>query len=766
MKRCGLKWIVVLSAAVWLAGCAGQLAFRDGQGLVAEGRYADGFAKLEEAIRLEPTNAEYRIYLTNARQGVISNLIAKAEAMRRQGQIEEAEGHYRSVLAMDDRHAMARAGIEAILAERRHALALKEAEERFKKGDVAGAEEILRTVLAENPDQRQAKSLLGRVAEKKAQDKAGEVQLAAAYRKPISLDYRDAPLRSVFDMISKVSGINFFFDKDVKTDAKINVSARNTTVEDALRLLLATNQIEQKVLNDNTILVYPSTPQKLKDYQTLMVRSFYLANADAKQVSTTIKTILKTKDIVVNEKLNLIIMRDTPDVVRLAERLVALEDIGEAEVMLEVEVMELKRTRLMELGIRWPDQLTLSVLPASGSTFTLADLKNLGDSKVNASLSNMVFNAKKENSQSNILANPRIRVKNKEKAKILIGDRVPVITTTSTATGFVSDSVNYVEVGLKLEVEPNIYLDEEVAIKINLEVSSIVREVLSRSGTLSYQIGTRNASTVLKLKDGETQVLAGLISDEDRNSANKVPGLGDLPIVGRLFSSHKDDTQKTEIVLSITPRLMRAVRRPDLVIAEFESGTESSIGRRTLALRSSPEGEVRPGGGAASAAPSGALPAQAAGQREADAKAAQPSSTTGSGFSLGWQGPSQVKAGDQFSLALRVQAQQAVMSLPLLIGFDPTLMQVVSVAEGDFLRQGGAQTNFTSRIDPQTGQIFIGAMRQGGGTDGAGTLMNLTFKALKASPQANVQLLSVTPDPQPLGGPIVLPVGHALAIGK
>lgn len=766
MKRCGLKWIVVLSAAVWLAGCAGQLAFRDGQSMVAEGRYADGFAKLEEAIRLEPTNAEYRIYLTNARLGVMSNLIAKAEAMRRQGQIEEAETHYRSVLAMDDRHAMARAGLEAILAERRHALALKEAEERFRKGDVAGTEEILRTVLAENPDQRQAKSLLGRVAEKKAQDKAGEVQLAAAYRKPISLDYRDAPLRSVFDMISKVSGINFFFDKDVKTDAKINVSARNTTVEDALRLLLATNQIEQKVLNDNTILVYPSTPQKLKDYQTLMVRSFYLANADAKQVSSTIKTILKTKDIVVNEKLNLIIMRDTPDVVRLAERLVALEDIGEAEVMLEVEVMELKRTRLMELGIRWPDQLTLSVLPATGSTFTLADLKNLGDSKVNASLSNMVFNAKKENSQSNILANPRIRVKNKEKAKILIGDRVPVITTTSTATGFVSDSVNYVEVGLKLEVEPNIYLDEEVAIKINLEVSSIVREVLSRSGTLSYQIGTRNASTVLKLKDGETQVLAGLISDEDRNSANKVPGLGDLPILGRLFSSHKDDTQKTEIVLSITPRLMRAVRRPDLVIAEFDSGTESSIGRRTLALRTTTEGETKAGGAAASALPSGTPPAQTPGAREADAKAAPPSSSAGSGFALGWQGPSQVKAGDQFSLALRVQAQQAVMSLPLLVGFDPTLMQVVSVTEGDFLRQGGAQTNFTSRIDPQTGQIFIGAMRQGGGTDGAGTLMNLTFKALKASPQANVQLLSVTPDPQPLGGPIALPVGHALAIGK
>lgn len=179
-----------------------------------------------------------------------------------------------------------------------------------------------------------------------------------------------------------------------------------------------------------------------------------------------------------------------------------------------------------------------------------------------------------------MLANPRIRVKNREKAAIHIGDRVPVITTTAAATGgFVSESVSYLDVGLKLEVEPTIYLDDDVGIKIGLEVSNITREVQSSDGsTLTYQIGTRKASTVLRLRDGETQVLAGLISDEDRSSANRVPGLGDLPVLGRLFSSNNDNHSKTEIVLLITPHIMRTLAQPSAAALEFSAGTEASTG--------------------------------------------------------------------------------------------------------------------------------------------------------------------------------------------
>jgi general secretion pathway protein D len=271
--------------------------------------------------------------------------------------------------------------------------------------------------------------------------------------------------------------------------------------------------------------------------------------------------------------------------------------VADPEVMLEVEVLEVKRSRLTELGIRWPDNATFSLAPpvigsgptATPRTMTVADLANINSSKINVGVGNVTINANQTDTDSNILANPRIRVRNKEKAKILIGDRVPVITVTTNTTGLSSsDSVNYVDVGLKLDVEPNIYLDDEVAIKINLEVSNVVREVISKSGTQAYQIGTRSASTVLRLKDGETQVLAGLINDEDRSTANRVPGVGQLPLLNRLFGSQKDDTSRSEIVLSITPRVLRGIRRPDLATAQFNSGTEAMAGGGSSPLAGTP----------------------------------------------------------------------------------------------------------------------------------------------------------------------------------
>jgi general secretion pathway protein D len=153
--------------------------------------------------------------------------------------------------------------------------------------------------------------------------------------------------------------------------------ARNTTIEDAVRLLMVTNQLEQKILNDNSVLIYPSTPQKLKDYQTLSVRTFYLANADVKACLNTIKTIVKTKDLVIDERLGLIIMRDTPDAIRMAERIVALQDLTDPEVMLEVEVVEMKRSRLLELGINWPAQLSLVPVQIDGAPLVLSDLSHL-----------------------------------------------------------------------------------------------------------------------------------------------------------------------------------------------------------------------------------------------------------------------------------------------------------------------------------------------------------------------------------------------------
>ena len=582
MSRTVITLLPILSL---LAACAGNQAYNDGQAMLGAGRTEQGLALLEQAAQAEPTNAKYRIAVTNGRMRALNKLNGAAEALRQQGKLPEAQALYQQALALDASNDVAQRGLAGVAQEERHRKLVQEAQASYQRGgeaNIAQAQESLRQVLQERPAQREALALKSRIGDEQAKARPAGGKLAAAYRKPVTLEFRDAPLRSVFDFISKVSGLNFVFDKEVDPALRATISVRDTSIEEAIAMLLGANQLEQSVTSDKSITIYPNTPQKVKDYQQLVVRTFFLANADVKTVAFSIKTLLKAKDVVTDERLGIIMLRDTPEMVRMAERIINVQDLADPEVMLEVEVLEVKRTRLMELGVRWPDQanLTLAGAAANGlGGLKVADLRRINGDNINLGIGGVTLNANKTDSDSNILANPRIRVRNKEKAKILIGDRVPVITVT-TNNGVSSDSVNYIDVGLKLDVEPNVYLDDEVAIKINLEVSNVVKEVISKTGTQAYQIGTRSASTVLRLKDGETQVLAGLISDEDRGTANKVPGVGELPVLNRLFGSQKDDAMRSEIVLSITPRLLRSIRRPDLMTAEFNSGTEAAVGGR------------------------------------------------------------------------------------------------------------------------------------------------------------------------------------------
>jgi general secretion pathway protein D len=778
------RGLSALALAVVLAGCAATAAYKEGNTLFATGKTEQGLAKLEEAVKLDPANAQYRITLATRRATAINALILQAENARRNGRLSDAEKAYRQVQGLDPGNAMALQGIDALAVERRHRMAVAEAETLFKKGtpfDLTSALDRLRPVLAENPKQRDALNLKARIDDARAKEMRTDAKLAARFNAPISLEFRDTPLRAVLELISKVSGLNFYYDKDIRPDLKVTVFARQTTIADALRLLLVTNQLEQKVLNDSSILVYPNTPQKAKEYQTLAVRSFYLTNGDVKAVANTIKTIVKTKDIVVDERLGIIIVRDTPDAVRMAERIVALQDLSDPEVMLEVEVLEVKRSRLSELGVQWPSQMTLAPLQANGAALTLETLRKLTAATTQVTIGGVTVNANQNDQDTNILANPRIRVRNKDKAKVQIGDRVPVITATSTSTGFVSESVSYVDVGLKLEVEPTIYLDDEVAIKVNLEVSNLVREIQSKSGTLSYQIGTRGANTVLRLADGETQVLAGLISEDDSAAASKVPLLGELPIAGRLFGSKKDTRDRSEILLSITPHVVRAIRRPDMLAAEFDSGTEASIGAQPLRLSTveAPAAESGKDGAAKPAAAPGtpADPNQARTIVPVTTGAPAPGAVTGApapaaavpaGASFVWQAPADVKVGEQFSAVLRLNSQQALRGMPVLLGFDPQVLQVVNVREGEFFKQGNGRTSFSQRVDAAAGRVLATSVRQSGngldpGVNGSAGLVTVTFKAIKAAPASKVQLLSATPEPS-LAVPVPLPVEYAVRV--
>ncbi|MEF8770945.1 MAG: secretin N-terminal domain-containing protein [Candidatus Accumulibacter phosphatis] len=805
-----------VAAALMLAGCAAQNAYREGQALLAEQKVEAGLAKIQEAMLLDPGAVEYRIGYTRAQERVIHAGIDQAERALAALRYADAEAAYRRVLQLQPGNPRALAGLRLIESAARHDLLYQEAEQAWTKKDGESALARLRTILTANPKHARALALQ-QVIEESAAKAAKESVLTAAFRKPITIEFRDTPLKTVFEVISRTSGLNFVFDKDIRADQKTTIFLRNSTIEAAINVLLLTNQLEQRVLNGNSILVYPNTPAKQKEYQALLVKTYYLANSDAKTVAATLKTILKTRDIVVDEKLNLLLIRDSPEAIRLADKMVALQDVPEPEVMLEVEILEVKRSRLQALGVNWPDAVALRALPVDG--LTVQNLRDLNSSTIGVTVGPVTVRANQLDSDVNLLANPRIRARNREKAKILIGERVPNITSTLTV-GFSSESVTYIDVGLKLDIEPTIYLDNEVAMKVTLEVSNIVDKITTKNGTVAYQIGTRTATSVLRLKDGENQLLAGLISDEDRRTASKLPFLGDIPILGRLFGSHNDEGVKTEIVLSITPRILRNIHRPEAYLAEFDGGTETSFRGRvdggggsggsggaapvfgalapSLAASAPPAaGTAKPGGSAtpggqvnpfAPQAQSGSgLNAQAATAQTSAASspvnpfasavegstlqpeslspsAVQPALQAAGSALLLWQGPTQIRVGDTFALQLVMQTDRPVVSVPLAIGFDPRLLQVANVSEGGFLKQGGAQTSFTYRIDPG-GQVLMTATRSGdGGATAPDTLATINFRALAAG-TARVELITIAPVAS--GGLTInptLPGAHALTI--
>jgi general secretion pathway protein D len=575
--------IVILALSLGLGACANSPVDRAREQL-RNGFGEEGLALLAQAARDQPNDIALRKEYMRQRELLITQWLSQADVLLDAGQHEAASAIYRRVQKLDPPNARARARIEQIAADARHRAAVAAAEALVQAGKHQEAQEALRPVLTENPRQRDARRLQRHIDEKLAPPAPGMVTLKSTIGKPFSLELRDVNLRSVFEALQRISGISFVFDKDVRTDQRVSVSLRDASVDEALQAILLTNQLEQKRLNPTTVLLFPGTPQKRREYQELVVKSFYLANADAKQTANMIRAIVKARDVFVDEKLNMVVVKDTASGLRLAERLIATHDLAEPEVMLEVEVLEVSRNRLLDLGLRYPSTVAWSLMGAAGTagSVTLPEWLGRNSSIVRLAFTDPLFllSLKQEDGATSVLANPRIRVVNKEKARVHIGDRVPVITTTAAAAGgFISESVNYLDVGLKLDVEPLIYLEDEIGIKIGLEVSSIVREVKgTNSNTLTYQIGTRNANTSLRLRDGETQILAGLISDEDRRTASRVPGLGDLPLIGRLFSSTHETTNRTEVVLLITPRLVRTLARPDARALEFSAGTEAASG--------------------------------------------------------------------------------------------------------------------------------------------------------------------------------------------
>jgi len=528
----------------------------------------------------------------------ITELLTEAEKARDNSKLAEAGALYERVIALAPNNVRAISGKASIERQQKQQVRIEEARKLNSAKNSDAALAILRGVLMESPKNVEAFALQSEIRSQKPLARIEPPKLKPPFNKPVTLEFRDVSVKMMFEALSSATGINFILDKEIKSEEKATAFIKNTPIEEAIEMVLATNGLQKKALTETSALIFPNTVEKNRSYKELMVRSFFLTNASAALIDKNLRNLLKCKDIVVDERLNMIVIRDTPEVIRIAEKLVAAYDLADPEVMLEIEVLEVSRSRLQELGIAYPNQISINNLVQvptailSGASaavtttntltsqqLTVDNFNNLTNKSFSVS-PNPALNFRKTTGDVNLISNPRIRVRNNEKAKVMVGDKVPIITTTSTANVGISESVSYLDVGLKLEVQPRITLDDFVNIKIELEVSSLGGSTTTKNGATVYTIGTRAANTQLRLKDGETQVLAGLILDDERKNASKLPGLGDIPLLGRLFANQEDKKTKTEIVLAITPRILGNISRPNAEISEYWSGTDVLINDR------------------------------------------------------------------------------------------------------------------------------------------------------------------------------------------
>jgi len=717
--------------ALLLAGCVStdHTAFREAKEMLALGQVDEGLARIEALAAKDPNNAEYRAYLVRQREIRSNRLLQQAQAALINEDFATAATLYRQTQGIDPSNNRAAIGLREVENARRHQLQVRQAEGRAAKMPEE-ALALLRTVLSENPVHAGANALKRRIEAERHQTQLTPPPLAPSLKKPITLQFKDASLSEVFQALAKVSGLSFVFDKDVPTEAKVTLFANNLSVDDALTVLLTTSGLDKKVLGETALLIYPNNPGKKADYQENIIKSFYIGNADPKQTMNLVKSLVKSRDVFIDEKLGMLTVRDSLENIRIVERLIAAQDLQESEVLLEVEVLEVATSRLESLGIQYPAQLGLTpfstnpslvgavaagATPYSRATTTLRELRNLDSNRVLATLPDpsLVLNLRATDGLSNLLANPRIRVKNREKAKVRIGDKVPVITTTTVATGVSTESVQYLDVGLALDVDPVVHPDNQVSMKLALEVSNVVKEVTSKSGLLTYQIGTRRAETVLRLKDGETQVLAGLIRREERENAAKIPGLGDIPGLSRIFGSRADNVDKTEIVLLVTPHIVRRTELPPVSITEFASGSDNYVSTTPMRLQAAQKLKIAPVTGAASVAGSSAMPGN-------------PMSEAGVSVSFTLTAPQNTQVGQTFEWGLNGNFKQDVRAMEIELDFDNTKLEFVSARVGQLMSSSGGTPKFEAGV---TGGRARLAVQNPGGARGNGELATVTLRA-------------------------------------
>jgi general secretion pathway protein D len=770
-SRSGRRAAAALALAALLAACATGHAYRVGQKEMNSGNYDRAVLNFSRAVAAKPESTRFKVALSRARIKAAQDHFAKGQAYHQAGRLEAAIAEFQQVVYLDPSHQFAANELAKALAEW----------QRQQRADVSEMERLKKKV----------KSAPGRAAP----------SLNPSSNIPIVLRFKDETVKKIYDALSKASGINFIYDDRLQLDKKISIDLADVTFERALDTLMTMNKHFFKIWDENTILIADDNQQKHKEYDDLVIQTFYLSNADVKDVQVLLRTLLDARQLAQNDRLNAITIRDTPDRVQVAQKIIESNDKAKSELIVDIELLELNRTLLQNLGIDLfgPGGGTGKTLSLNYGGGTSVPLNNLGVLKQAGSyllgpIPGVVVNFLKTDADAQVIAKPQVRVSEGEKATVRIGDRIPIPTTTFNAAPTVGGTVGvpitsftYQNVGINIDIEPRVHHNREITLKLKVEVSSLAGQVSAGGGLTQPIIGTREIDTTIRLKDAETNLLAGLIREEERKSMSGVPGLSSIPVVRRIFGNTETNIQQTDIVLTLTPHIIRIPDVTEEDLLPLWVGTEANIelkgASKTSAFGPTPfeaeeEGAAPPPGIAEpmveEAVPGpemGLLPGEPAGpseeeppEVEAPPKPSPAPSPNESQRARGSGGPAMVSLnpafltvplGQEFTVSVTIGGASGVGSVPFHLLFDPSYLEFVNFSgTSPFLSQDGAPAFVLATLGGGGREVVVGLSRQGSrpGMSGQGSLIELTFRSKRPGTTAlNFSDLAVLdPSAQPL----------------
>jgi general secretion pathway protein D len=709
MKSRYLSRLVLIVTAVLLAGCAkGNQPYNAGKKAESLNDYDTALENYNKALRAEPNNTEYKLKAARARFEAGQWHVDQGRRLREQSNPELALAEFRKAGMIDPSSAVAAQEAQATI-------------------DLIAAKQNTTQNAAPTAPAAEERKLM-----------AGPPQLAPLSRAPINMKATN-DAKAVFDAVGKLAGLTVIFDVDF-TSRRISVELTNVTLEQALNIVALQSKAFWRPVTSNIIFVAPDQAQKRKDYEEEIVKTFYLRNTvlpqELTEIVTSIRQLLDLRRVQQINAQNAIVIRDTPDRVMLAQKIIDDIDKARPEVVIQVAVMQARRDRLRNLGIQPGTSSQLAFTPPStGSTtatsLALNQLQRLSTADYSITLPGAEANFLMTDSSTHIIDNPEIRVVDGQTAKLRVGDRVPVATgsfqagvgvgATGTGAGVINPLVNtqfqYLDVGVNVDVTPRIHPNHEISLKVNIVVSSVTG-TSSIGGISQPIISQRSIEHDVRLKDGEVNILGGLIERTDVDTINGWPWLAKLPFFRYFFSGNTVDHQENEVLIVLIPHIVRLPTMTAENLRSIASGTDTNAEVRLeneVMAPPVPKAQSIP-------VPPTPPPVTAPGQ-------AQASQNPGLRFDPGTVA---LRPGETTTIGVVVQNVQDLYSIPMLLQFNPAIISIEDVRQGGFLSGGTQDIAIVERVDKERGQAIISATRMPNtpGVSGSGTLVGIVVRGV------------------------------------